>query len=243
MYGFDNAADNATAHQIASKDPVRDLQGPVSLIGGDNVRLPSTLPLTALSPEMQAPILQKLQGVPPSARAATEAQLVAETLHGNSLNLRIMAGGGDNADPYTAEKLSMANEVRLLDQEWLRIETELADVVRWEPVRDPDTGEIVRDPATGEPRSVPITAVQGDRRKAMEAEARRLKAKIEDLQGRGGEHRRREAMKRAVAAENEIKRQLAEDAEAKAMGDQMNRDERIKARAEIYAKHRRSNIG
>src|SRR5687768_1294248 len=87
-YGLQDAADDGIAREIASKDPL-SLQGPVSLVDGDNVRLPQTLPLTALSPEMRGPIEQQLASVPPAKRAEVEARLVAEALKTNSLQLRV----------------------------------------------------------------------------------------------------------------------------------------------------------
>jgi len=232
-FGLDDPADNLIAAEIAGKDPVRDIKGPVSLIGGDNIRVPQTVPLSALSPDMQAPILAKLQGVSAHGRAAAETRLVAEALRSNSINLRVMAGGGENADPYWRETLSQENEQRQLQQSIWQLEQQLAEVVRW---------DVVNDPATGAQTPKAVERIQGDRRNGMIAERNRLQAQIDDLNGRGGQLRLQKAMQKAVDARKDLERQLNEDAEAKQRGDDLLREERVAKRAETYAKHRRNTI-
>lgn len=231
-YGFDDPADNAIAHSIATKDPLRDLKGPVTLIG-ENVRLPQTVPLSALSPEMREPIQQQLAATPVHMRPTKEAELVAAALAKNSINLRVQGGGGEDTDPYWRETLHQERRQQELNDQINRLERELVDVERF---------DTVYDEVTGQPRAQAVDKVQGQARKEKEAERNRLIAELQDMNGRGGQLKLQKAMQKAVEAQKDVQRQLAEDAEAKVQADAQLRKERIDARAETYAKHRRNNF-
>lgn len=230
-YGFDDPADNAIAHSIASKDPVRDLAGPMKITGGSMPNL-SAPTLAALPPAMRAPIEQQLAKVAPAGRAAEETRLITEALVRNSASVRVAAGGGEGTDPYWREVLSQEHELGQLRARLNKIDIDLADA----------TFETVYDEVTGKPAPRAVERIQGDRRKALEAEVLHLQAHIADLNGRGGDLRLKKALGEAVTAQKEAQRQLDEEAEAKRRGDDILKEERINARAQTYAKHRRTNI-
>lgn len=228
-FGFEDAADQAMAREIASKDPLTDIKGPVTFIG-DSSRLPAALPLTALSEEMRAPILAQLQGVPANLRAKKEAELVTEALKRNSLNLRVTGGGGEGTDPFWRETFEQERRHRDLSTQINALDIKLVDA----------SFETVYDPVTGAPSPKAIDKYQGHDRKLMEADRDRLLGELHDLEGRGGQLRRKEAMKKAVDAQKAIQTQLEEEKLAKVKGEEILRQERIDKRAESYANLRRS---
>ena len=229
-FGLADAADDNIAREIASRDPL-SLQGPVSLVDGGNVRLPQTLPLTALSPDMRGPIEQQLAKVSPAERAPLEARLVAQALQKNSLQLRISGGGGEGTDPYWREVLSQEHRQQDLNRSIQRIDIDLADV----------TYETAYD-EHGRPQPKAVERITGQRRRDMEVERNRLLGELQDLNGRGGELKLQKAMQAAVDARKDVERQLAEQAEAKEQAEAMVRKERIDRLADAFAKRHRTAI-
>jgi hypothetical protein len=229
-FGLADAADDGIAREIASRDPL-SLQGPVSLVDGGNVRLPQTLPLTALSPDMRGPIEQQLAKVSPAERPSLEAKLVGEALRANSLQLRISGGAGEGADPYWREVVSQERRQQELGRDIERLETELADA----------TFETAYD-EQGRPYPKSVERIQGQRRREMEGERARLIGELQDLNGRGGNLKLQKAMQAAVDAHKDRQRQLAEEAEARKRGEEINRDKRINDRAETYARLHRNDL-
>ena len=229
-FGFEDAADQAMAREIASKDPLTDIKGPVTFIG-DSSHLPAALPLTALSEDMRAPILAQLQGVPANLRAKKEAELVTEALKRNSLNLRVTGGGGEGTDPFWRETFEQERRHRDLSTQINALDLKLVDVAGF---------NTVYDPVTGVPSAKAVDKYQGQDRKLIEAELARLLGELHDLEGRGGQLRRKEAMKKAVDAQKAIQTQLEEEKLGKEQGEEMLRQERIAKRAESYANLRRS---
>ena len=229
-YGLEDPADDGLAREIASRDPL-SLKGPVTLVDGSNVRLPQALPLTALSPDVRAPIEQQLAKVSPAERPTLEARLVADALRANSLQLRVAGGGGEGTDPYWTEVLLQERRQQELNSAIWRIEAELADA----------TFETVHD-ELGRPQPKAVERIQGQRRLEMTAELNRLDGELQDLNGRGGQLKLKKAMQAAVAARKEIDRQLAEQAEAKEQAVEIVRKERVDALAQAFAKRHRTAV-
>jgi hypothetical protein len=229
-FGLEDAGDDGIAHEIASRDPLT-LAGPVSLVDGDNVRLPKALPITALSPDMRGPIEQRLSQVTPAERPALEARLVAEALAKNSLQLRVSGGGGEGTDPYWREVLGQERRQQELNKSIWDLETQLADA----------TFETTYDDY-GRPQPKAVERIQGHRRKEMEAERDRLHGELQDLNGRGGQLKLQKAMQAAVNARKEVERQLAEQAEAKQQAETMVRQERVDRMADAFAKRHRTAV-
>jgi hypothetical protein len=233
-YGLEAPEDNARAHEIANADPVASTRGPVSLVDGGNIRFPATVPLTALPDRFRTPIEAQLRNLPDHRRAAEEPRLIAEALRQNSLQLRVKAGAGEGANPYQQEVFQLARDRQQLEQEAWRLETELAEVVRWDNVTDP---------ATGKATPVPVEAVQGEARKAKQGRIDEIGRHLKQLEGIEGQRRLQKAMKLTLEAEKAQREQLADNAEADRRARELVREERINKQAQARARMLRPNVG
>lgn len=228
------------AERLAQFDPLA-VPSPVKLTGGGAFKAPERFTMSILPPDKRDGIASKLAQVPADLRSQREHELVLEALKQNSVHIRVKAGPGEGATPVERERFLIAREVYDLEKEEARIYAQLAEVERWVPVFD-ENGEQVIDPKTGQQKVQAVELVQGDRRKAMEARAAEIRRQIALLDGFEGDRRLQRALKATVEAEKARQQQLAEEQEARRMADQINRDERIKAKAEVYAKHRRHTL-
>lgn len=109
---------------------------PTSYSTRGNVRLPETLKLTALPPQLRQSVEAELVGVPEDRRPAVEAELVLKALRGNRQDHLVRHGPGPNADHYQVEFFAVAGEAYSLGQELIDIGYRLADVARTEPQYD-----------------------------------------------------------------------------------------------------------
>lgn len=204
---------------LQNYDPLRDVAGPVQIIGDPKVSEPT---LAALSPEMREGIEAKLANVPLHNRDEATKRFIREALETNSVEFRVMAGGGEHATNVQRFHLEKANQLRLLGAEHDRITVELADVSGW----DPKTGE-------------PIHIAQGDRRSALEARLREIGYHADRINGREGEVRLQEALEADKAQLRENQQALADMKEADALADEIVRKERIQRMAEAKARMKR----
>lgn len=223
--------DQALADEITGADPVLSTKGPISITG--SVKLPATIRASGLPPHLRDPILQQLQSVPADRRETEEQRLVREALYGNSAALRIMAGPGEGANAYQREFFQIERERYDAEQELWRLERELADVERWDNVLDERTGE---------KKPVPVEKVRGQRRAAMEARRNELVTRISLLDGIEGKRRLERAKFDAVEELKAQRAQLQEAKEARELGAQLARQERIQRQAEAYAKRERNAL-
>lgn len=233
--------DQSIADELLSFDPVRDTRGPVEWIGGSQKAAPDQLTLTMLAPEQQNAVREKLRDVPQHAQAKREDQLVREALYQNSFELRIKAGPGEGANEFQKARFEIAAERYRVEKEMWQLETELAEIERWEPVFD-DEGAKVIDPQTQQQQIRAVEKVQGDRRSAMQNRIAEIRHHIELLDGPEGEMRERKGLWKAVEAVKSQQAQLADEKEARGKAAEIVRQERIDARAEAYAKGMRSSI-
>jgi hypothetical protein len=221
--------DQALADEITGKDPVFGNSGPTTFSG--SVKLPDTIRATGLPPHLRDPIMAQLANVPESRRDAEEKRLVHAALYENSLGVRIVCGPGQGADPYWRARFALTFEIEEAEREAIRLGNELAEVERWDNVADERTGE--RKP-------VPVEKLQGERRRAVEAQRQLVLRKLDSLNGIEGERRLAKAKFEAVEEAKALRAQLADDKEAKKRADEQLREERIAERANLYAKHRRT---
>lgn len=233
--------DRELAEALANFDPLA-VASPVTLTGGGSFKAPERFTLSILPAEKQTPIAAQLAGVPAHLRAQREHELVTEALKQNSIELRIKAGPGAGATPVDRERLLLAREIYDLENEEAAILTQLAEVEKWVPVYDEITGRPVLDPKTGQQQLTAVDRVQGDRRKGMEARVAEIRHQIALKHGIEGDRRLERALKDSVEAEKARRQELAEEQEARRMAEQINRDERVKAKAEAYAKNRRHSL-
>lgn len=231
--------DRPLAEYYAQFDPLAT-PSPVQLTGGGSFKAPERFTVEILPPDRRAKVQQELAQVPDHRRAEREHELVLEALKQNSIELRVKAGPGAGATEVERERLLIAREVYDLENEEARIYAQLAEVEQWVPVFDKETGAPVIDPRTGQQQVKAVEVVQGARRKAMEARAAEIRRQIGLLDGFEGDRRLQRALKATVEAGKSRQQQLAEEQEARRVADQINREERIKAKAEAYAKNRRN---
>lgn len=233
--------DQELASQIASFDPL-SAPSPVKLTGGGAFKAPERFTVAILSPDQQAPIKAQLAAVPVEQRGQREHQLVTAALKQNSVELRIKAGPGEGANAFQQERFQLAREIHELGVQEAAIYQQLAEVERWEPVFDEISGERVIDRNTGQQMVKAVEVIRGPRRTAMEVRAKELAYQAELLQGVEGDRREQKALKEAVETHKRQQQQLADEQEARRRGDEAIREERINARAEAYAKNRRSPL-
>lgn len=234
-------ADQHIADRITNFDPVADVPSPTTVIGGSHKPL-GDLSLKMLPPETREMLEGKLRDVPLNLRQQRENELVRQHLTEKALELRIKAGPGEGANEFQRERFHIAAERHQAEREILRITEQLAEVDRWEPILDEITGKAVIDRKTGQPQVRAIETITGERRTGLERRIAELNHKIMLLEGPEGDIRERKALHAAVQSAKSKQAQIEEDREARKLGESMNREERVKAKAEAYAKRGRNQL-
>ena len=225
------------ADAILAMDPL-EVPRPYTIPEGWAANL--TLRATALPPEMQRVVTAKVAALgtlTPEQRTAKEAEFTADVIRSQRARLIVKGGVGADATPYHRERASIAREVSDLLRQYDALQADLEHIVRY----DTET-----DPITGEPKPVPVYAVIGQRAKAYVEQQHDLERRIRLLvaddgtDGIEGRWRVQEALAESVKARVELERQLWEDAEAKRLAETINREDRIKKRAESLARLNRN---
>jgi hypothetical protein len=235
---------NATSYEIAPEDqhyadailamdPLTDVPTPHEF-PADLKHSP--LKLTALSPDMQRDVRQRLASVPPEQRAAKEAEFTAEAIQAMRGSLRAAVGVGSTALPYHREMAGIAGEVRFIHQRLNSVQASL----------DATTGFASKfNPATGESEPVKVYQLTGARRAAAEQEIRTLLYQRSLLINEDGSFgiESKDRMQRALHESVQMKRQLAEQvadqAEVKRRTAAQLREERIAQQVEVGVRMRR----
>jgi hypothetical protein len=237
-FTMDDYADAELAAEISSFDPVT-APGPATLKG--TYQFPGEVPVTALPPHLREPILAAVATVAtvaPSEREAVQRRMVLEAAQQNSLNLRVNAGLGSDANPYQREFFAIAKDQQRLHAESIDLTTRLAEVVRWEPEFDAK-GEPLYDRATGQQKLKPVEKVQGPARKVMEDRLREIGAHGAALE-REAPRRLQRALRDAVKAVKACRELVEDNGAATVLADKMVREDRVRKMAEGRAKARLS---
>lgn len=199
-----------------------------------------TLKPTALPKAMQHEIEGQLAALGPMSSASYEAkgaELTAAAMRSQKMQMIAKIGVGKDATPYHRELAGIARDVQDLSRQFDAYQAQLEEVVRY---------DTVTDPATGEPKPVPVYAVTGDRARGYVMQqqdlSRRIRLLVQDdgTPGLEGAKRAKQAMYESVAARVELTRQVTEEAEAKAEAVEINRKRRITARADSLARLQRN---
>lgn len=228
--------DKELADSILSMDPFREVASPVSY--PSELKL-SGLKITALPPEMQKSVSAELQGLPFDQRAGKESELVARAIHSVRGRTRQLTGNGPNTLPYHSEQLTIANEYRDAQQEADRIFNELAEVSHH---------DTVYNQATGKQEAVPVFAIQGNRRVAMEDRLKELHYKsglLMDAEGKHGieaQRRLAKALRESVGVLKRQQQDAYELAEAKRRAAANEQERRINEKADQFARHSRNEV-
>lgn len=232
MYTIDDPADQAIAAEIEGLDPFADIASAARGRGGFDV---ATLPgLSALSPALRAEVENELRAVPPSRRAESEPAAIATVLAAHGRDVRVLLGNGEGTNPYHAEQLAIARQHRDLTDRIGKLTAQAGEIV-----------DFTMD-ASGNPQ--PVYAMSEAARGRVALEIRELTHHLGLLVNPDGslgiESQRRldRAMLEAVEARKAAVAQLEEHREAEKRADQILREERINAKAELLAKHRRTSL-
>lgn len=223
--------DQPIADAILNMDFVSDVPGPVSLDGG-TLKVPDTLQVSMLPPDLQEQVKTELAKLPAHSRAEAEPTLVYAALRHNSMKVRIAGGVGAGATPFHREQASIEREIGDLNRQFVDISRKLAET-RYI--------EVVTDPVTGATRRIETNelAVQGNSRKALETEQANLDYRLKQLEGQEGDRRLKRALAESVAQHKALLAQREEAAEIDRRADEIARTERIEAAAKAKARFRR----
>lgn len=199
----------------------------------------SSLKTTALPPELRNKVEADLNDIAFDQRAGKEAELVAKAIRSVRGTTRRLIGNGPNALPYHSELLTIANEHEDAERESDRIFADLAEVSHH---------ETTFNEVTGKQEAVPVFAVQGDRRRAMETRLKELAYKSSLLVDADGKHgieaqrRLAKALQESVGVVKRQKQDAYELAEAKRRAVAHEQERRINERAEQFARHSRNEV-
>jgi len=225
-----NPDDEPTVEELAAASSIRPLDGlPSNWTVKGNPSHPGFLTpsISALSPNDQTIVRQRAGSADPEAVQKALLGFLQE----KRAEARVLTGAGEGATEAERTALEQMGTMRQLSREAERIEAELADVVEYR-------NEII----DGQPTPVPVYRYNREGRTAREARLNEIKHEMALVAGIEGERDLERAVRSDVMRTRELNRQFAERAEAKALGEKMLRDERVKAQAETYAKHRRHTL-
>lgn len=130
--------DQAYADQLDAMDP---LAAPSSSNFPEHWNPKIELTAKSLPPHLQAAVKDKL-----STQQGTEAAAVAAVLRDARASIRVDAGMSADALPLHSELAQLVYDYRDLEREFDRISDDLAAIVEYRTVSDPETGERVPQP-------------------------------------------------------------------------------------------------
>jgi hypothetical protein len=223
--------DEPTAEEVAAAGamrPLEELPSPWTVKG--NPKMLEKPSLGALSPEDRRTVIDRASGSndPEALNAALH-----DFLRERSAEFRLKAGGGQGTTATEREALEQMNQLRLLGDEYRRLEAELAEVREHRTELD----------ASGNAVAVPVYAVQGDGRRGRESrmdEIRHAMALVAGVQGEA-------ALQRAARADALRIRQQKVDAykhrEIKRRAHEMALEEEINAAASNKARFLKGGLG
>lgn len=197
------------------------------------------LRLTALPVEKQAEVRDALATVAPERRDAKEQELVADVIRKMRPAIRMKTGLGSTALPYHRAQLAIAREYTDLVKEFERNEEQLMDVAKIVFDVDQTTGKKVQRE---------VFAIEGNRRRILEARQREIMGTMGTLYREDGSHgfvaanQLKQAMFESVQLLKQRQAEIDDNKAARAMAEQMVRDERIKKRAESLAAMKRNSL-
>lgn len=227
-HSFDIAPEDAAlAESIVNQHPIRDLKGPIDVIG--NIEFPEKITRKMLPPEVLARVNARMESVPANLRTEeAEESVILQEVEQYAIGVRVMGGPGPDANDYQQEFYLLNSEVREAESRLEERLVALAEIVRHDRVVD-EKGELI---------DVPVYRMRGDARSAAEHEVSALKHQIALLKGPEGRRRLAEAKWHAVEKAKRMQDELAIDAEAQELAKRQEREDRIADRAAAYRKFR-----
>lgn len=228
--------DRHYADTVLRIDPLNEVPTPHQI--PDGWTMPA-LRVEALPPETQREVRERLASVPPEQRAAKEAEFAADAIRGMRANLRVLTGVGSDAYPYHREMVAIASDCRLIVRDCARIQEELDEVAGHRTKVDPETGKA---------EAVPVMAVQGPRRAALEAQQRDLIRRYclltneDGTPGPEASQRLQRALYESVQLLKQRDEAIAEKAEVERQTKEQIRAERIASKVSARVRMARSTV-
>ena len=225
------------AQQVLAMDPIKDVPSPVK----DNTGMrPMKLQASALPDDMRHAVLDRLHRIPREMRDGAEDRLVREVLTANRAQMRLKIGLSQDALPYHAEQVNIARQAQDLarKRDWLA--EQVGRVSGFKTVEDPVTGDLkpVEVPLLSDPRR----AAYRDQIIDLDRQIRLL-VNPDGSYGIEGQRRMREALVESATRLRKVEAQRSEEAEARQMAADINRQARVKRRAESYARMSADDVG
>lgn len=223
--------DQALADEIRNFDPVFDVPGSATIKG--NVKLPTKLTLSALSPDMRAPIEARLAETHPDRRDALEQELVAGMVYGAVHEGRMRRGAAGARNAYEREWFAISIQSRELEREWSSLQLKLGEIDHVRHDTDPRTGKVAK---------VIVNKVEGYARQQMEGRLSAIQRHVDALNGYEGERRLAKALKEAIRETKAQRARVEELREVDRRSAEMVREDRINEAAKRRAAIRKSEI-
>lgn len=225
------------AHHAQAVLAINPLAGDMSPhVIPDGWRVPA-FKLTALPPDRQKEVQERLATVPPEQRAQREAEFTAEIIQQMRPSLRALTGVGPQALPYHREGVALAAEARRLVQDATRLGKELEEIAGYR-------SEV--NPATGQAEPKPVYRVQGPSRAAKERALHELIYRYtllfneDGTPGIEGARRMKQALYESVQLLKQRDEARAEMAEVERQAKEQVRNERIAAKVGARVRMARS---
>ena len=217
--------DRDLADSLVDQDPIRDLSGPVSVVGA--VKLPEKITHEMLPSDVRARVDARLADFPEVNRAAAEERVILEEAEQYAYAVRVWGGPGPNANAFQQERFLVEHEIFDAQRKLSERLTALQEIVRHDRKVDESTGEEYDEP---------VFRLGGTARSAAEYEASELRQRIALLQGSEGQRRLQRAEWQAVQDAKKLQEEAAIDREARAQAKADVRAARVADRANAYRK-------
>ena len=217
--------DRDLADSLVNQDPIRDLSGPVSVVGA--VKLPEKITREMLPTDVRARVDARLADFPEVNRAAAEESIILEEAEKYAYAVRVWGGPGLNANAYQEERFTIEHEIFDAQRKLSERLTALQEIVRHDRKVDESTGEEFDEP---------VFRLRGSARSAAEFEASDLRQRIALLEGSEGQRRLRKAEWQAVQDAKKLQEEAAIDREAQEQAKADVRAARVADRANAYRK-------
>jgi hypothetical protein len=168
-----------------------------------------------------------------SSRPEAITAALTTFLRERSADVRIRCGAGEGATETEREALDQMNQLRLMSEEFHRLETELAEVREHRTKCD----------ANGNPVPVPVYALQGSLRSSRQNRLDEINEQMALVAGLQGEAAMTRAARTDALRIRKIQSDFADAREIDRRAHEMAREERLNAAASTKAKFLKGNIG
>lgn len=218
--------DAALAESLVNLDPIRDLTGPVTVVGA--VKMPTQITRETLPPAVLSQVDARLGEMPEQKRTPqAEQAIILQEAENYAYAVRVWGGPGEDANAYQQERFLVESDIFEVQRKLSERLGALAEIVRHDRVSDEATGEV---------HDEPVYRLQGDGRTAAQHEVSELKQRLALLKGSEGSQRLAKAKWQAVQDYKKLQEEAAIDREAQTQAKSDVRAARVAERAAAYRK-------